>query len=318
MRKFLIIAAVLALAATPALAEEYYWGQIGYSGVVNIDGYGAWGEVGFYQGDYYVHVYGLGDWMWIERDGDIWVDGVFWGWIDGYGDVYRESGEFLFHIEYDGWFDEFSYDGVTAWDEETVFLVLALEEKFFGWEVGLADVLDFNQAPSAWIVTSTVGSIYSYTFEAHATDLDGEVVRYRWDFGDGSESSARDPVHHYAFGGFFTVRLTVEDDGGATFTATKRVRVKSRPPKAFFKKKKSGTVLGGVRFKDRSRDRPGGTVVGWHWNFGDGTTSTDRNPVHIYAEPGRYVVTLTVTDDDGETGQKIKGVKVKFPKHLRN
>ena len=47
-----------------------------------------------------------------------------------------------------------------------------------------------------------------------------------------------------------------------------------------------------VRFTDTS---PGGPTA-WAWDFGDGTTSTDRNPAHTYAQPGNYTVTLTVTN----------------------
>ncbi|GEM_PF-1790686 len=56
-----------------------------------------------------------------------------------------------------------------------------------------------------------------------------------------------------------------------------------------------------VTFEDRSTD-PDGTVVAWEWDFGDGSTSAEREPTHTYAAPGTYVVTLTVTDDAGERG----------------
>lgn len=39
-----------------------------------------------------------------------------------------------------------------------------------------------------------------------------------------------------------------------------------------------------------------GAIVSWLWDFGDGTTSSERNPVHVFAEPGTYDVTLTVSD----------------------
>jgi hypothetical protein len=54
-----------------------------------------------------------------------------------------------------------------------------------------------------------------------------------------------------------------------------------------------------VQFNDESTDTPPGIVTGWSWNFGDGGTSTQRNPSHTYAAAGAYVVTLTVTDNDG-------------------
>lgn len=43
-----------------------------------------------------------------------------------------------------------------------------------------------------------------------------------------------------------------------------------------------------------------GSIKNWYWNFGDGTTSTDKNPpTHIFAEPGIYDVTLNVLSGDG-------------------
>lgn len=58
---------------------------------------------------------------------------------------------------------------------------------------------------------------------------------------------------------------------------------------------------------DTSTD-PDGTIVSWAWDFGDGATSTEQNPSHTFAVENTYIVTLTVTDDDGATdigGQAI-------------
>jgi len=43
----------------------------------------------------------------------------------------------------------------------------------------------------------------------------------------------------------------------------------------------------------------------WSWNFGDGTISTEKNPVHTYTEPGTYTVTLTVTNKDGSSSATV-------------
>jgi PKD repeat protein len=51
---------------------------------------------------------------------------------------------------------------------------------------------------------------------------------------------------------------------------------------------------------------PDGSVVAWRWTFGDGASSTERNPVHVYAEEGRYDVLLTVTDNDGAADVKSR------------
>lgn len=59
-----------------------------------------------------------------------------------------------------------------------------------------------------------------------------------------------------------------------------------------------------VSFADTSADRPSG----WLWDFGDGTTSSERNPVHDYLAPGTYDVTLTVTNDAGSDSVTMAGL----------
>ncbi|HRS99525.1 MAG TPA: PKD domain-containing protein [Bacteroidales bacterium] len=50
-----------------------------------------------------------------------------------------------------------------------------------------------------------------------------------------------------------------------------------------------------VQFTDLSQNNP----TSWLWNFGDGETSTEQNPIHIYSTPGSYTVSLTVSNDNG-------------------
>ncbi len=62
-------------------------------------------------------------------------------------------------------------------------------------------------------------------------------------------------------------------------------------------------------FTDQSTDSDG-SVVSWSWDFGDGYASTAQNPTHAYAAADTYTVTLTVTDDDGATGNTSQDVTV--------
>jgi len=70
---------------------------------------------------------------------------------------------------------------------------------------------------------------FSESLTAHFTDFsfdeDGEIVAWRWDFGDGATSTEVDPSHTYAAAGTYNVRLTVTDDSGLTGTTTQQVTV---------------------------------------------------------------------------------------------
>ena len=58
-------------------------------------------------------------------------------------------------------------------------------------------------------------------------------------------------------------------------------------------------------FIDKSKDDDG-TIAAWQWSFGDGGSSTERNPVHTYAASGKYEVLLVVTDDDGAADARTR------------
>lgn len=61
-----------------------------------------------------------------------------------------------------------------------------------------------------------------------------------------------------------------------------------------------------VQFEDRSSFDPARPIIGWEWAFGDGATSTEMSPVHTYASPGLYAVSLTVSDRAGRTATLTK------------
>jgi len=72
----------------------------------------------------------------------------------------------------------------------------------------------------------------------------------------------------------------------------------NQPPVASFEFTTVGLT---ANFTDTSFD-PDGFIVSWEWNFGDGTSSTQKNPTHTYDTANTYIVSLTVTDNDGGTG----------------
>ena len=148
------------------------------------------------------------------------------------------------------------------------------------------------------------------SFADLSTDADGRIVGYRWSFGDaGPDDTVREPTHTYAAAGDYTVGLAVTDDSGATGNATQRIHVAGHPnrsPRAAF-----GVACAEFTctFSDSSTDEDG-SIVQWHWIFGDGLASDAPSPVHTFAAADTYHVSLSVTDDGGLTASAYGWVMV--------
>ena len=121
----------------------------------------------------------------------------------------------------------------------------------------------------------------------------GAVTSWLWDFGDGNKSTERHPVHVYANPGTYTVSLTVGGPLGTdVLTRTAYITAVYPPLTAGIGALPSlGLPPLTVAFTDRSVGPP---RTGWHWDFGDGATSSLQNPTHTYTDLGAYTVTLTV------------------------
>jgi len=154
-------------------------------------------------------------------------------------------------------------------------------------------------------------------------DLDGQVVSYTWDFGDGSPAEFGAQVSHsYATCGRYTVKLTVVDDGGLSHEIAQVVRVNCSPVAGFdwspeVPSAGAPVTFTAVRDSTLSYD-PDGTIVSYTWDFGDGTPPVTMRPpstsvTHSYAQCGSYVVTLTVTDADGAATVASQDVRVNCP-----
>ncbi|MCK5805554.1 MAG: PKD domain-containing protein, partial [Lentisphaeria bacterium] len=149
-----------------------------------------------------------------------------------------------------------------------------------------------------------------------SSDADDEIVEYAWDWSSNGhyDSTTGDPVieHTFSSAGSHRVTLRVTDDDGATATVTKTVNIgaKQSPNAAFSFSPFSPSSLNTVQFTDSSSD-PDGSISSWQWNFGDGSSSTDRNPNHRFTDKGTFAVQLTVTDNDDLTDSTTQTVTVR-------
>ena len=163
-----------------------------------------------------------------------------------------------------------------------------------------------NEAPVAGYDVSITSLTAAFTDTS--SDSDGNIVDWSWNFGDGNTSTEQNPVHTYDSAGTYEVSLTVTDDADATNVKTASLTVASDndAPVAQFSHE---TNLLTVTLNDTSSDSDG-VITSRLWDFGDGNSSTEQNPVHSYAASGSYAISLTVTDDDGATSSANASVVV--------
>ena len=151
-------------------------------------------------------------------------------------------------------------------------------------------VADFVANPTSGMVPLTV----TFTDTSKNTP-----TSWLWNFGDNTTSVEQNPVHIYTVPGTYSVTLTATNSAGSD-SITKPELINAQPsvikPVAdFIANPTSGMVPLTVNFTDTSKNTP----TSWAWNFGDGTSSVEQNPTHIYTTPGKYSVTLNATNSAG-------------------
>lgn len=149
--------------------------------------------------------------------------------------------------------------------------------------VGAAGNPDFLAMPLVQCVNQPV-SFFNQTSGAPAG------ATYYWEFGDGTTSNLTNPTHAYSDTGTYDVKLTVIYQGCST-TIEKLKYILIVVPKAMFGFQFDCTNPTTVQFTDSSQG-----AQTWFWNFGDGTTSTQQNPIHTFPSQASYMVTLIVTN----------------------
>lgn len=124
------------------------------------------------------------------------------------------------------------------------------------------------------------------------------AVSYFWTFGDGTTATAANPIHTYYSFGNFTVTLVVTNAGGCTDTMIKKDFVRVQKPQIELKGlPQRGCVP--LTIRPTASILSNQNIQTYLWKFGDGTTSTDVAPEHIYTTAGSYDITLVITTATG-------------------
>ncbi|MCD6353446.1 MAG: PKD domain-containing protein, partial [Proteobacteria bacterium] len=166
------------------------------------------------------------------------------------------------------------------------------KESYIEVTTGSAIEVEFMAAPR----TGPTGTEVQFT-----NFTPGEFDKFLWDFGDETSSTEEDPAHFYADPGIYTVSLTLMDSYGY-YTKTEDNYIQVLAPPAgvveFAGAPQNGSPGTEVHFVNLT---PGFTAEDckFLWDFGDGSSSTEEDPVHIYTHCGTFDVSLTLWNSYG-------------------
>ncbi len=155
----------------------------------------------------------------------------------------------------------------------------------------------------AYFTYSSAGSLAIDFADMSFTNPNTMVTAWSWDFGDGSSSTDQNPNHIFAASGLYQVCLDIVTSDSCTSTYCDYVFVMDSVINpgcdAYFTYSSAGSLA--IDFADMSFTNPNTMVTAWSWDFGDGSSSTDQNPNHIFAASGLYQVCLDIVTSDSCT-----------------
>jgi PKD repeat protein len=160
-------------------------------------------------------------------------------------------------------------------------------------------ILEIQRAPvvSSFTFTQKLVTHESIEFTDRSKAFLGKVIQWRWNFGDGSTADTQTASHTYNKAGDYHVSLEVSDELNTTDRLEMTLRIiNPKPVVGFDFEPPAPRSSDTIQLTSQATDN--GMITQWFWDLGDGSTSTEENPTHTFAKPGRYKVTLVVADDE--------------------
>lgn len=151
--------------------------------------------------------------------------------------------------------------------------------------------LDTCSASFDWHRVS--GSTTPFTIQFNNSSLSYSGVHASsWKFGDGYSSTDMNPIHSFAHAGSYTVCLRIESNSGCVSELCKEIIIADSTCSITAKYEYTKDSLNCRKINFINQSSPISPNVHFTWKFGDGTTSQEINPSHIYSQTGKYYVCL--------------------------
>lgn len=133
-----------------------------------------------------------------------------------------------------------------------------------------------------------------------------EYDSYEWDMGDGNTMTGRNIVYQYTEPGRYNITLKTSNKCGISTTYSRRITVtnETRTIYPYLSIPIKACLNAEIEFYQYE------TYASYLWDFGDGTRSNEMSPTHSYSSTGSYNITLTVTDECGNTGSITKSIMI--------
>ncbi|MBU1061924.1 MAG: PKD domain-containing protein, partial [Candidatus Omnitrophica bacterium] len=177
-------------------------------------------------------------------------------------------------------------------------------------DFGEVEVGQSTTLPDAFTITNTGEGTLTGTVSEISSQYT-IVSGSSFSLADG-ESQAVGIRFHPQSEGTKTRDITFTSNAGDTTRSVTGIGVETlenQPPVASFTASPtSGEAPLTVNFDARGSYDPDGQIASYNWNFGDGATSQEQNPIHIYQRPGKYEATLKVTDFNN--GQAMDSARI--------
>ena len=153
-----------------------------------------------------------------------------------------------------------------------------------------SNYININQPKANFVADSFVCAVPA---DIHFTNKSsGLNLNYLWEFGDGSTSTAKSPVHTYNAFDTLPVKLTISSIGSAcSSTITKDIRITRYVADFSY----TATCNNSAQNFTLNFNNTSNPVIKSEWTFGDGDTSTAKNISHVYNTKGKYTIILKST-----------------------